>query len=340
MSEETTNLPSWQVYGHDWAVEHLQKVILFDRVRHAYLISGVEAIGKMQLALSFAMALLCEKNKNERPCGECPTCRRVMKENHPDLLYPRQDEQTGVTKIDAIREVMQQLALAPYDARYRIAIFQNFDQIQPRAQDALLKTIEEPSPQVILLLLANTTETILPTILSRVQHLHLRPVSYQTIESSLEKWGIEPDTAHLIARLSNGRIGWALEATKDDSILDFRLEMIALLQGLLDENRAGRFKIAEQFGRKFRRDKPGLRLVLQFWLTYWRDILLLVKQSPVKPCNIDQQLALNQLAQSINEAEAKRALTATQNSLRLLNTNANLRQLIEVLLLDYPGLTA
>ena len=154
----------WPVYGHDWAVAQLGKSMDFGRVRHAYLITGAESIGKSTLAHLFAMALNCtHPDEAARPCGECRSCHLIFSGNHPDILYAEQDPSTGALKIDAIRAVMRSLAMKPFEARYRIAIFDHFDAAQPRAQDALLKTLEEPPPSAILILTATREEALLST---------------------------------------------------------------------------------------------------------------------------------------------------------------------------------
>ena len=330
----------WPVFGHDWAVTFLQKSLLNRRVRHAYLLSGTANIGKNQLAHAFAMALNCEQDDETlRPCGQCRSCRLIYSGNHPDMLYAQLDEKTGALRIDSIREVMRLIALKPFDSRYRVAIFQHFDAAQPRAQDALLKTLEEPPPHAIILLLAQDNEHIMPTITSRCQLLPLRPAPQQLVRDFLMLHGAEEERATLIARLSGGRIGWSLSALQDETILAQRDEVLQLLSKALKGNRAQRFDVAEELGKVGSSDKASLRYVLEMWQTYWRDVLLLAQGSPVKPCNSDRRIEMEQLVQRIDADEALQALHATRRLLyEVLSTNANLRMALEVMFLDYPGL--
>lgn len=331
----------WQVPGHEWAVEFLRKGMQHRRNRHAYLITGMEGIGKADLARTFAMALNCaDPVEGNRPCGVCRSCKLTISENHPDLLFGEADETSERLKIEAIREVTRTLALKPFESRYRIAVFPQFDRADPRTQDALLKTLEEPPAHAVLILMATSTENIMPTILSRCQHLPLRPVPQETVQRILEEGGVPPDKALLLARFSGGRIRWALEAAANDEVLRERDAILNRLQELLSGNRRARFELAEELDQMARKDRAAIRQMLEIWLTYWRDATLLAMDSPIKPCNTDRSIELQQLVQRIQPDEALHALQATRAVLReQLNTNANVRLMFEVLFLDYPLLS-
>lgn len=336
MTNPTLTHADWHIDGHDWAVAFLQKSMAHRRIRHAYLITGSQNIGKSTLANRFAMALQCEhEDESQHPCYECRSCKRILSGNHPDMLYSQADEKSGALKIDAIREVMRLLALKPFSSRYRIAIFENFDRAQDRAQDALLKTLEEPPPHAMLILLAQSQENLMPTIVSRCQHLPLRPVPIETVYEALKRQGADDEKSRLLARLSSGRIGWALAAHQDEDILTQRETMLNLLHDALQGNRAKRFAIAEELSKL---DKPAVRYILDTWQTYWRDVVL-QQQGSIEPCNLDYLEAIQQLAQYATPDEVLSALKATRAMLNTtLNTNANVRMALEVLMLDYPGL--
>ncbi|GAB4516655.1 MAG: DNA polymerase III subunit delta' [Anaerolineae bacterium] len=327
---------NWPVFGHDWAVDYLRKGMLNNRVRHAYLITGTSSIGKHTFAHAFAMALNClDDDIAARPCGVCRSCKRILSGNHIDLLYSETDSNTGALKIDAIRAVTNQIAMKPYDARYRIAIFEDFDRAQPRAQDALLKTLEEPPPHAILILIATSLESILPTITSRSQTVYLRPVASETIRAVLvNHYNTEPEQAKLLAQLSAGRIGWAIQAAQNPDMLDQREQALTLLEEAVRKNRAGRFDLAQDLGR----DKLSLAPLLELWLSYWRDVLHLVENSRVELCNLDRETTLRQMTYDVSPEQARGAIQATQTMLGQLALNTNLRLALEVMFLDYPGL--
>lgn len=331
---------NWHVQGHDWAVEFLKTSISHGRNRHAYLITGSNNIGKNQLAHAFAMALNCtHEDVGQHPCGDCRSCKLIYSGNHPDMLYSERDERTGRLKIDTLRDIMRLLALKPYDSRYRIAIFEGFDHAAPRAQDALLKTLEEPSPYAVLILLAESNENIMPTIVSRCQIVPLRPVPRAEVSSFLQMHGADEERATLLGRLSSGRMGWALNALQDETVMQEREDMLKMLNEAVYGNRVRRFEIAEELEKIARKDNTAIRYLLETWQTYWRDVLLMSHGSPVKPCNSDRLVEIQQLVQTLYPDEALRALQATRKMLNeLIKTNANMRMAFEVMFLDYPGL--
>jgi len=331
----TTFTHHWQVYGHDWAVAHLQQSMAHERIRHGYLLVGAESVGKETLARQFAMALNCT-DPDRKPCGQCSACRRIATGNHPDVLYTQRDSETSPLKIEELRSMMQKLALKPFEARYRIAVFRDFDTAQPRAQDALLKTLEEPAPHAILILLAKSLEPVLPTITSRSQVIHLRPAAVHTVYETLtEIFNADEDRAQLLAHLSAGRIGWAISALHNEEVLGQRAGAFELLINILGMTRVERFKLSDDLSK----DKAALITLLELWLSFWRDVFLLAENSGLDPTNIDQVATLNQLKDQLSGAEAATAVSATRKTIGLLtDTNANARLALDVLLLDYPGI--
>lgn len=338
----TEKQQEWPVWGHDWAVDFLQRSVAHKRNRHAYLITGARQVGKMQLALTFAMVLNCtHDDESARPCMECRSCKLINSGNHPDIIFSQKEEKSDILKIDAIRDVMRLIALKPFSSRFRIAIFDDFDAAQNRAQDALLKTLEEPPPHAVLIVLAESTENIMSTITSRCQLIPLRPVAMAQVQCYLEIHGADEERASLLARLSSGRIGWALNALRDETVMQERDDMLNMLIEVIEGNRARRFEIAEELEKIGRKDKTALRYLLEMWQAYWRDVLLLAQGSPVKPCNTDRLKEMERLVQQqIQPDDALKALQATRTMLmETIKTNANMRMAFEVLFLDYPGLT-
>ena len=327
----------WPVYGHGWAVEQLRKSIAYQRIRHAYLITGADSIGKNTLTHVFAMTLNCtHPDEAARPCLECRSCRLTQSGNHPDMLYSELDPTTGALRIDAIRNVMRGLAMKPFEARYRIAIFEHFDNAQARAQDALLKTLEEPPVSAVLILQASAPKALLPTITSRSQILNLRPAALPVVRDVLiERFGADPERAELLARLSAGRIGWAIRALQDDAVLEQRQTALDMLEDCLGRTRAGRFDLAQIIGKE---NKQAVEPLLELWQTYWRDLLLLTRTSRVPPANSDRLISLQQFAIDYSTDEVLKALQATKTLLNNLRYNINLRLALETLFLDYPGL--
>ncbi len=333
---QTTDTHHWPVFGHDWAVNHLRKSMAHQRVRHGYLFVGPASVGKDTLAHAFAMAINCtDPDPTRHPCGECRSCKLIASGNHPDMVYSETDANTGALKIEEIRGVISKLSLKPFEATYRIAILRNFDRAAPRAQDALLKTLEEPSSHALLLLVAEEPENVLPTILSRAQLLHLRPVPATAVRDVLvERFQADPEHATLLARLSGGRLGWAIAALQDSSRLEQRTAALDLLEECITMNRKGRFDLAEELAK----DKHNLGPLLELWQTYWRDLSLLCEGSRLFPTNYDRAAQLEKLAAALTPDEALGALKLTGETLKNLTLNMNLRLALEVMFLSYPGL--
>jgi DNA polymerase-3 subunit delta' len=331
MKTIATSLP-WPVIGHDWAVDLLRRAVVTGRPPHAMLITGPPNVGKGTLARSLAQALLC--TEDQRPCGACRACRLVAAGTHPDLRWVK--PQGSSLKVDQIRELTRQLALAPLEGAWQIAVLDRFESATPGAADALLKTLEEPPPTVILVLLAQQAEALPPTIASRCQITALRPIPRPMIERALiEGWGVEAKQARLLSHICGGRLGWAVSTTTTPALLEHRHQRLDDLVSLLRSKRVTRFAYAESLARQA---PESILESLELWAGWWRDVLLLTSRSKVPLTNIDRQAELAQAANLFDATTAQTALSTLQTTLDQLSHNANTRLALEVLLLDLPFL--
>ncbi len=325
--------PPWPVIGHDWAVEFLQRALAHGRSRHAYLFIGTAGLGKRQLALAFVMAQNCEAGDAARPCQQCRSCQLIASERSPDIIFTRTSGNNETILIEEIRRVSTFFALHPYEMRHRIAILDNFERAAPNAQDALLKTLEEPPSYASLILLAREEGSILPTILSRCQQLRLRPSPPAKLaEQLITHCGSPPERASLLAQISGGRPGWAIRALRDPTLLAARDDALDTLAACLSQSRAERFVLAEHLAK----DKSAFAEILDWWLSYWRDITLLSRDGEWSPTHHDRISKLRFLAANLSWREIQRATSATRTLSERLSLNLNLRLAIEVLLLAYP----
>ncbi len=342
MTMGTASAPSWGVFGHEWAVEHLRRGIANGRTRHAYLIIGAESVGKATLARAFASALLCsDPDPTHRPCGVCSACRRVVSGNHADVLTAL-DEDGVPVKIEALRGFMSQIALKPFEGGYRFGIIPRFDEVRPQVQDALLKTLEEPPPRAILILLARAREQVLPTILSRAQKIALRPASIEAVRAALlaQPGAQGADAAHidLLAHISGGRVGWAIRALSDPDMLAQRAQAIDLLLEMIGGTRKQRFDLANDLAGEVTRSrtKENLATLLALWQSFWRDALLLSHGAEEGIANRDRLDALHQVSGGVMPDMLLEAMRATNTMLERLPTNVNVRLALEGMLLAYP----
>ncbi len=318
------------VIGHQWAIELLQKQQHTGHPPHALLITGPAHVGKSTVGRFIAQSLTCQ-NEN-KPCGQCTSCRKIYSGNHPDIRFFDDDEPI---KIDQVRDIQRSLSLSPVESNYRVTLLCNFERATTAAANALLKTLEEPASNVILILTAIEASRLLPTINSRCQLLNLRTVPQQLLLDALQtEWHAAPEQAELLTRLSGGRPGWAIRALSDDVFLAERQQRLQEMVNLLYMSRAKRLAYTQNFGR----DPAQLKIVLALWLTLWRDLLLLKSGSQAPLINIDWHEALRPVAAHITLAQVHAMIIQLRNRLHNLERNVNPRLILDITLLKLPKL--
>jgi DNA polymerase-3 subunit delta' len=338
---------AWPILGHEWAVDLLKRHIQAGGVRHAYLFTGPDQVGKRTLALSFAMALTCpEAPSAGDACGRCRTCTSIRAEVHPDLSVVRLIKGDSEIKIDAVRELRRQLALTPRQAGRRVALLVDFDEASDEAQNALLKTLEEPADKVVLLLTAGSTSRLFPTLVSRCEVLNLRPIRPEMIEQALIADGEPAEGARLLAALSGGRLGMARTLRADPEQLAQRSAALDDMAKLFSATRNERFAAAEAWARKRKHDeeleavRQRVRPRLNTWLTLWRDALLVSYDVQAHLANPDRTADLERLAGSFSQEALASGVAAIQTALERLDRYANIQLTLETLMLDLPRLPA
>jgi DNA polymerase-3 subunit delta' len=214
-----------------------------------------------------------------------------------------------------------------------VALLANFERATTSAANALLKTLEEPGPAVILILTATDPSSLLPTVVSRCQLLALRPLSQPVIFEALRsRWQVPLAQAELLAQLAGGRLGWAVGALADTDFLERRARRLQEWLDLLTMSRADRLAYAYDLSR----DPNAVRETLALWLTLWRDLLLLQSGSAVKVINLDWQEKLQALAGSVSLEQVQEMVRRLRTALINQNRNVNTRLNLEVVLLKLP----
>lgn len=327
-------VPNWGLIGHEWAVQLLRQQIILGSQRHAYLFAGASGLGRRTLAIRLAQALNClQPVAPAEPCLGCRTCTQLEAMLHPDLSVIQGERAGGMIKVDQIRELQRSLALSPYTSRYRVGLLLHFEYANPSAANALLKTLEEPPPQVILLLTAESPESLPATVVSRCEVLRLRPLGSDTLSRQLvQSYGLAADRATLVAHLSAGRPALALRMLQDTSLLANRASWLEEQQRLLVASRMERFAYADELSK----DRVALREAILTWLSFWRDVLLRASGASGEFNNLDKAEEIELLAGRFDLEIIRGYVLALERTFDLLDRNANLRLATEVLLLDLP----
>jgi DNA polymerase-3 subunit delta' len=320
----------WPVIGHEWATDLLAQAIRSGRPTHAYLITGPSQVGKTTLARAFAQALVCEAGRGA-PCGECRTCQRVAQGRYPDVQIIAAER--NAVQIDQVRALQTDAAVAPLEGRRKVFIIQEIERATLPAANALLKTLEEPPPQVILLLTATRRDQVLPTVLSRCQLVGLRPLPQEQVQAALhERWHVDEERAALLARLSGGRLGWAVTAHTDPDLWQARAKYLDDLLALTAEGHLGRLAYAETLSRAGAEVETALGL----WATWWRDVLLVQHALGDDVLNLDRKTQLLQQASLFRAEQTEKALRDVAQTARQIKANVNARLALDVLLLRLP----
>lgn len=325
---------SWNLLGHEWAESLLREHIQRDELRHAYLFTGAPGTGRRSLALELAKAVNCQKPPSPGEyCDDCRVCKQINKLQQPDLSIVEAEAEGAMIKVDQVRELQHSLSLAPFEARYRVALLRNFHLANANAQNALLKTLEEAPRQVILLVTADSAENVLPTIASRCEILRLRPLAVPALEQALvQRWSFINEDARLYAHLAGGRVGRAISLAADSNAQELRKNWLDDLVRLFGLNIRDRFALTDSISRS----RDQLRPELQNWLTYARDLFLVSTDTSTPLTNIDREGEIRQLASRLGPDAILGLMKSLQFSLEALDQNANLKLLVDNLLLDLP----
>lgn len=325
----------WQVIGHDRVIRLLQKSIEAHRVSHAYLLSGPRQVGKSTLAREFAKALNCLES--DYPCGRCRSCQKIDKGVHPDVQAIDLEEGSKSISIDTIRRLQEGVALRPAEGRTKVYIFREAEKLSEPAANALLKTLEEPPPSVVLVLATLDTNMLLPTLVSRCQQIELRPVPRTELERTLvQANGVPMDKARLVATLAGGRVGWALQVTSNPAMLDRRSELLSQLAEIPAADRVSRFAYATELANLYSRDPGAVRVVLESWQSWWRDLLLTRLGLRELVINVDLEERLDSISRGYSIETLSRMVGIIQETISMLSQNVNPRLSLEVLVLNVP----
>ncbi len=271
-----------QIIGQEKAVAFLRQVIANDKIASAYLFTGIHGIGKTTTAIAFAMFLNCTDPADGDGCGQCPSCRRVIDGNHPDVMVIEPDSDKGAIRINQIREIERSLAFAPLHGRYRVTIIDPAEQMTTEAANAFLKTLEEPPQGNVFILNVKDPGELPPTIVSRCQRVPFRPLPTQEIENWLVmECAVDGEGAKILARLSEGSLGKAVRMAEDD-LLAARVGWLQMLDSAIKGPPDAVLDTAQKFSELGKKAAPSKALIedriavlLGIWKSWFRDLVLI-----------------------------------------------------------------
>ena len=329
---------SWNIFGHDGAVNYLKRQCEPGNTRHAYLITGPEGVGRLTLAKAFVKALNCQNPPAKHDfCNTCPACRQIDAEAWPDLTILRPIENARDIKIDQVRQMQQSLALAPYQSQWRVVIIPDFQNATVAASNALLKSLEEPPARAIIILTADARENLLETIASRCGILRLRPMSVDaTAEVLQNKLDLEEDKAKVIAHLAGGRVGTAIQFAQNQELFEDYHDILAQLHDVLPETKRARLQYAEDVSKRKGNQRENISALLSVWLTFWRDVMIAHSRADLPIVNLAQSDTIKTIASQLSLPQIEAILNAHEKGLEQIDANVNSRLVLENILLNIP----
>lgn len=258
------------IIGHANVVGFLQKSIEMNKVSHAYIINGPEGAGKLRIAKAFAATLQCETKATDA-CLKCHSCKQALSENHPDIIRLVREKLSTIGVNEIREQINNDVCIKPYSGKYKIYIIEDAQLMTTQAQNALLKTIEEPADYAVFLLLTANKEALLPTIISRCVTLNLRPVNSRLIrEYLLSNYDISEYDANVCAAFSQGNVGKAERLAKSDHFNKIKDEAVGLLKYIPNMEI---YEIIEEI-KHVTEFKVDIEDYLDILIIWYRDILL------------------------------------------------------------------
>lgn len=318
------------IVGHEQVILHLQHAIANNKVSHSYIFTGEPGSGKKLLASMFAMTLQC-KEKGVDPCLKCDSCKKALSKNHPDIISITHEKPNSISVEDIREQLIGDVAIKPYESPYKVYIMNDADKMTPQAQNALLKTIEEPPAYAVILLLTDNADALLPTIRSRCVRLDLRPVSDNLVKNYLmEKLHIPDYEAQVDASFAQGNIGKAEEAATSEEFADMTKNSLRILKY------AESMEVSElvEAVKKLAEDKNNIYDYLDLFLLWYRDVLMFKATREVDNLVFKEEInAIKDQARDRSYEGLENIIEAIEKCKKRLHANVNFDLALELLFL-------
>ncbi|MBR1701604.1 MAG: DNA polymerase III subunit delta' [Lachnospiraceae bacterium] len=318
------------IIGQEQMKEHLQNALASKKISHAYIINGEKSSGKEYIAKVFAMALQCEKGGTE-PCQECRSCKQALSGNQPDIIRLNHEKPNTISVDDIRKQINGDVAIKPYSSPYKIYIINEAEKMNTQAQNALLKTLEEPPEYAVILLLTANINALLPTIVSRCVVLNMKPVADEKVRKFLmEELQIPDYKADVCVAFARGNVGKAKALASSEEFENVKNEALSLVKYIKDmelhEIMAAIKKIGEY--------KLEINDYFDIMAIWYRDVLLFKATKDVNHLVFREELtAIRKCAQRSSYEGIETIVKALDTAKHRLDANVNFELVMELLLL-------
>lgn len=319
------------IVGQEQLKEHLKNAVLLNKVSHAYIINGERNAGKEFIAKTFAMALQCENRENAESCQECHSCKQALSSNHPDIIYITHEKPNTIGVDDIRSQINAGVAIKPYQGPRKIYIVNEGEKMTVQAQNALLKTLEEPPEYVVIFILTTNMNSLLPTILSRCVALNMKPVRDEELKKYLmETMGIPDYKAEICVAFARGNVGKARLLAKSEEFDKIKEEAITLLK-YINEMEINEIVAAIKKINEYKLDVNDYLDILSIW---YRDVLLFKATHDVNHLIFKEEIQyIKKVADRSTYEGIESVIDALEKSKQRLSANVNFDLTMELLLL-------
>lgn len=318
------------IIGQEQLKEHIQNAITSNKVSHAYIINGERNAGKEFIARIFAMTLQCEKGGIE-PCNECHSCKQALSHNQPDIVYISHEKPNSIGVEDIRGQINNDIGIKPYSSPRKIYIMNEGEKMTPQAQNALLKTLEEPPEYAVIFILTDNVEALLPTIISRCVVLNMKPVSDNLVKKYLmEELGVPDYKANICVAFARGNIGKAKLLASSEEFEKVKDEAITLVKYINDMEINEIVKAIKKI-MEYKLDVNDYLDILTVW---YRDVLLFKATKDMNSLVFKQEIQqIRRVADRSTYEGIENIVSALQQAKRRLEANVNFDLAMELMLL-------
>ena len=318
------------VVGHKDIIQYIRNAVSMDKVSHAYIMNGARGSGKKMLASLFAMTLLCEK-KGPDPCNTCHSCRQAEGGNHPDIIWVAHEKPNTISVDDIREQVNNTVMIKPYQGPYKVYIIDRAELMTPQAQNALLKTIEEPPEYAVIILLTENAQTMLPTINSRCVMLKLRNIRDTLIKQYLmERLEVPDYKADVCTAFAQGNVGKAIQLAESEDFNEIKNASLQLLKRIKEIELYELMEAVKQIS-EYKLESNDYFDIMMIW---YRDVIFYKATSDVNRLIFkDEVYNIKKQASKSSYEGIENIIKALEKAKRRLNANVNFDLTMELLLL-------